>query len=113
MHLDHSVHNRPMEKIEKNDTGGVSEEKRIYLTGLRCSEGIRNHTGERKERGVTPSPPELFQRGEGALLFLFPLFSLPCMKESFVEAGFHFSNFLITQTQPPVSFQDPLPLSLK
>lgn len=40
MHLDHSVHNQPMEKIEKNDTGGVSEEKWIYLAGLQCSEGI-------------------------------------------------------------------------
>lgn len=64
--------------------------------------------------GVSLFPAELYQRGEGARLFLFPLFFLlPSMKESFLEAGFHFRNFLITQTQPPVSSQDPLPLSFK
>lgn len=54
------------------------------------------------------------KEGKGHSYFYFPIFFLlPSTKESFLEAGFHFRNFLITQTQPPVSSQDPLPLSLK
>lgn len=63
--------------------------------------------------GVSPIPAELYQRGEGAQLFLFPLFYITFPRRSFPGAGFHFGNFLITQTRPPVFSQDPLPLSLK
>lgn len=63
--------------------------------------------------GVAPFPAELYQREEGAQLFLFPFFFVTFHEGEFLEAGFHFRNFLITQTEPPVSLQDPLPLSLK
>jgi len=49
--------------------------------------------------------------------FLFCFFNIyfciPYHKGHFLfVAGFYFCNFLITQMQPPVSSQDPLPLSL-
>lgn len=50
---------------------------------------------------------------KGHSYFLFPFFLLPSKNESFLEAGFQFRNFLITLMRPPVSSQDPLPLSLE
>lgn len=40
---------------------------------------------------------------KGHSYFLFPPFLLPSKKESFLEAGFQFRNFLITLMRPPVS----------
>lgn len=96
------MHDRPLEKIEKNYTGGVSEGE--YL---QCSEELGRDGG-------SPFPVEQAQRQEGVhLFFIFP-FLLPSMKERFfLKARFHFGNFLITLLQPPVSSQDSLPLSPK
>lgn len=87
MHLEHSVHNRPMEKIEKNDTGGVSE-KKIYVPGLRCSEGIWNCPGEGWELGFLLFLLSCTKEGKGHSYFYFPFFILPFHEGVFQELDF-------------------------
>lgn len=73
MHLDHSVHNRPMEKIEKNDTGSKCRKMNTSDWTAALIWDLKSYWGG-MEGGATPFPAELYQTEEEAPLFLFPFF---------------------------------------
>lgn len=79
MHLEHSVQDRPMEKIEKNDTGGVRRKMNISdWTGV-LRGNLKSYWGEMGVV-VSPVPAERCQIEDGrrfwflSLLFFFFFF---------------------------------------
>lgn len=85
MHLEHSVHNRPMEKIEKNDTGGVPEENEYIWLDRVLRGDLKIVLGREGGGGLLLFLLSSTKKGEGAQLFLFPFF-ITSMQDSFFQS---------------------------